>query len=68
MGSSQVLIFLSLLLRSDCKKLTDVSVLAIAQTCDNLLSLNLSFCGNITDASVLAIAQKCRNLIALLLG
>ena len=48
--------------------ITDVGVIAVANGCPNLKSINFWSCEKITDASVCEVVKKCRHLQSLLLG
>ena len=48
--------------------ITDIGVIAVANRCPNLKSINLWSCEKITDASIVQVVKKCRHLQSLLLG
>ena len=50
---------------SACYKLTDASVVAVAEHCPGLMSLIVYECRNLTDASVVAVAEHCPGLPSL---
>lgn len=49
----------------DCNELTDAAIIALANKCPNLTSLNLSWRTQLTDAAITALANKCTKLTSL---
>ena len=47
--------------------MTDNGLLALAQTCSNLVTINLNNCWSVTDIGVSAIARNCPHLGTLIL-
>jgi hypothetical protein len=52
-------VFVSL---KDCSNITDAAVLALAEHCAGIQSINLGGCSSITDAAVLVLAEHCTGI------
>ena len=50
---------------SECSRLDDAGVMAIASHCPNLGTLTLAWCWEVTDLGILCVVNKCRFLINL---
>ena len=42
-----------------CDRLTDASVIVLAEHCQQLVDVNFSLCEQLTNASVVALAEHC---------
>ena len=45
-----------------CENLTDAAVVALAEGCNQLTSVDFSWCENLTDAAVVALVEGCNQL------
>jgi hypothetical protein len=61
-GRLRKLLFLDL---SDCSTLSDAGLMAVAQNCPNLGTLNLCWCMELTDISLSCVVNSCKFLISL---
>ena len=55
-------------IRSNCQNITDAAIVAVANNCANLSSLDVQASRNITDAAIVAVAHNCANLASLDVG
>ena len=67
-GAQKQLDYGKIYLSSVKTKVTDTSVITIAQYCPELINIGLFGCSNITDNSIIEIAQNCPRLIWISLG
>ena len=61
-GNLKKLLFLDL---SECSTISDAGLIAVAQNCPNLGTLNLCWCWELTDISLSCVVNSCKFLISL---